>query len=374
MLILISILGCYILLIGILWIGILKVPTSHTSSHKTTTRFSIVIPFRNEVQELPNLLSSLLKIEYPKHLFEVFLIDDESSDTSVKIIQKHFENSDFPYQILKNKRVSNSPKKDAILTAINNASFEWIVTTDADCSVHKSWLKTLDSHIQQEQPIMIAAPVTFSKPKTFVEQFQFFDNLSLQGSTMGGFGWNAPFLCNGANLAYLKDAFLEVNGFTGNDTIASGDDHFLLEKLAQKHASSISYLKNTKATVITKYENSWNAIIEQRIRWTSKSKHYKKASTKAIGLLVFLMNFSLVVAFVLSLLKLVHWDVFLYLVSQKLFVDFILIFFSAMSLKKSINILHYITTGLCYPWISCWIVFKSFVGKFKWKGREFKTV
>ena len=54
--------------------------------------------------------------------------------------------------------------------------------------------------------------------------------MSLQGSTVGGFGIGHPFLCNGANLAYKKHHFIQLNGFKGNDTIASGDDIFLFEK------------------------------------------------------------------------------------------------------------------------------------------------
>jgi hypothetical protein len=37
-------------------------------------------------------------------------------------------------------------------------------------------------------------------------------------------------LCNGANLAYKKTVFTELNGFQGNENIASGDDIFLFEK------------------------------------------------------------------------------------------------------------------------------------------------
>jgi hypothetical protein len=31
-------------------------------------------------------------------------------------------------------------------------------------------------------------------------------------------------MCNGANLAYTKTLFQELNGFDGNEKIASGDD------------------------------------------------------------------------------------------------------------------------------------------------------
>jgi hypothetical protein len=52
---------------------------------------------------------------------------------------------------------------------------------------------------------------------------------SLQGATIGSFGIGKGFMCNGAN-SLQKSLFQELNGFQGNDTIASGDDVFLLQK------------------------------------------------------------------------------------------------------------------------------------------------
>jgi hypothetical protein len=65
--------------------------------------------------------------------------------------------------------------------------------------------------------------------KTASHHFQQLDLVSLQGATIGSFGIGKGFMCNGANLAYKKSLFQELNGFR-NDTIASGDDVFLLQK------------------------------------------------------------------------------------------------------------------------------------------------
>jgi hypothetical protein len=62
-----------------------------------------------------------------------------------------------------------------------------------------------------------------------LHHFQQLDIASLQGATIGSFGINKGFMCNGANFVY-QILFQELNGFHGNDTIASGDDVFLLQK------------------------------------------------------------------------------------------------------------------------------------------------
>ena len=77
---------------------------------------------------------------------------------------------------------------------------------------------------------MVASGVCYVPKKDFLSAFQNLDFLSLQGATIGSFGINQPFMCNGANFAYSKQFFKELNGFQGNETIASGDDVFLLQR------------------------------------------------------------------------------------------------------------------------------------------------
>ena len=70
------------------------------------TKFSIVIPFRNEAENLNNLLKSLYKLNYPKHLFEIICVDDDSSVDSVKIITNFkTNNASLNITIITNKRI-----------------------------------------------------------------------------------------------------------------------------------------------------------------------------------------------------------------------------------------------------------------------------
>ncbi len=41
---------------------------------------SVIIAARNEEQNIPTLLQSLYDQQYPKHLYEVIIIDDHSTD------------------------------------------------------------------------------------------------------------------------------------------------------------------------------------------------------------------------------------------------------------------------------------------------------
>ena len=226
----------YLCFMGSFIVGFHKIPEFKYQNSEEKTAFSILIPFRNEAKNLEKLIDSIIELNYPKELFEVIFIDDASEDDSIEIIKNRFSanpNSTINFKIISNERKTKSPKKDAISLAIYKAKYDWMVTTDADCQLPTFWLDSFNDFIQKNNTQFIAAPVKYNHDNTFLYRFQILDMLSLQGATIGGFGLKKPFLCNGANLAYRKDTFIEVNGFNGNGNIASGDDIFLLEKITK---------------------------------------------------------------------------------------------------------------------------------------------
>ncbi|WP_299064502.1 glycosyltransferase [uncultured Polaribacter sp.] len=381
----------YAILIISLTIGFKRVAEFKGNNNQNKTSFSVIIPFRNEAENLPNLLASIFKLNYPKELVEFILVDDASTDNSVTVIdnfvfsnqkkgetlqeQQIFDTisqkneiTQTDIRILKNKRTSNSPKKDAITTAITVSKNNWIVTTDADCLLPKNWLKTFNNFIQENNPKMIVAPVNYKVEDTFLEQFQLLDFMSLQGTTIGGFGIKFPFLCNGANFGYKKEEFLQLNGFEGNNNIASGDDIFLFEKFIKADKKSVRYLKSKEAIVTTFPVKSWLSLIHQRTRWAAKTSSFSSLKVKFIGLLILLTNVlvvyylwiaSIEIMFVPFVVKLMV-DVLLFLPTSEFFNH------------KKVFLKWYVLASLVYPFFSVFIIFKSFFFKYDWKGRRFK--
>ncbi|MET2985983.1 glycosyltransferase [Aureibaculum conchae] len=364
---------CYGVLIITLGIGFNKVKEFTPSVEIPKTKFSIIIPFRNEENNLTELLNSLSLLNYPKELFEILMIDDDSDDDSIKIIElSKTRYPNLPILILENLRESTSPKKDAIETAINKAQFDWIITTDADCIVPKNWLQTFDAFIQTHQPKLVATPVTYIVGNSFLEQFQLFDFLSLQAATIGGFGLNKPFLCNGANLCYQKSVYFEVNGFEGNAHIASGDDIFLMEKIKNKFPNGVQFLKSKDALVYTKPQPTLKSLISQRVRWAAKTSSVKTTFTKLVGVIVFIINFLLVLTVFMVLAKLVLWQHLLLLFMVKLVLDLSLLLKVFFLFKQPFNVPLYLLSSLCYPFFSMFVIALSFNKGFRWKGRSFK--
>lgn len=383
----------YLLVIGALNYGFDKVQDFKLQDLPAKTKFSIVIPFRNEAENLPRLLNSIANLNYPQGLFEVILVDDDSEDDSILNIEKFISGKSVDVvntahqpvrhsgygriedniRVIKTNRTSNSPKKDAITTAIKTANFDWIITTDADCVLPRYWLDTFDEFIQIHNPNGVVAPVSYHGRNSFLNRFQVLDFLSLQGATIGGFGLKTPFLCNGANFGYRKSVFCSVNGFEGNLNIASGDDIFLLEKLLKQDVGNVHYLKSKHAIVTTDPAKSLNHLIEQRIRWASKTSRYNSWFAKLVGLIVLLGNLvglALVFSVVFNLIDL---KIAIALFVIKFSIDFLLLFKTSRFFKQESVLLSYLLSSLIYPFFSVGVAVLSLFKSYKWKGRTFSS-
>ena len=367
---------CYAVLITSLAIGFVKMTEFKPEKTVAKTRFSVIIPFRNEAENLPQLLKSIRDLAYPKALVEFILVNDNSTDSSVKTVKEVLDTivpknkiSLTNIHIINNIRSSNSPKKDAILTAISVAKNNWVLTTDADCVLPKKWLLTLDNFIQKNKPEMVVAPVNYSVKNSFLEQFQLLDFMSLQGTTIGGFGIDFPFLCNGANLAYKKETFLKLNGFEGNNTIASGDDIFLFEKFLAADKKGVQFLKSKDAMVSTFPVKTVSNLIQQRVRWASKTSNIKSFVVKGIGILVFLTNLSVI--FSLFLLHNI-WTLLLPLL-LKIIIDLFLFMPTMRFYNPKKSFLKWVVcSSILYPFFNVLVVVRSLFSTYNWKGRKFK--
>ncbi len=358
------ILAIYILSIALLIYGFSRIKKHQNSNLDPKTSFTIIVPFRNEEENLPNLLASFSKLNYPNDLFKVILVDDSSNEKfQILNFTSHISQID-------NIRVSNSPKKDAITTAMQYVKSDWVITTDADCIVPNNWLLSFDNYIQKNKVSMLAGAVSYVCQNSFLDHFQQLDLTSLQGATIGSFGVKKAFMCNGANFAYTKSLFEKVNGFSGNNKIASGDDVFLLQKAVGLFPKEVHYLKAQEAIVLTKPTEDWKSLFHQRVRWASKTSSYESTFGKFLGLIVFFGNLSFVVGFVFLLFRIWSWQLLIFYIAVKFFIDFILLYKTNQFLTKT-KLKYLILSSLFYPFFSTSVALYSLFGAYEWKDRRF---
>jgi len=365
----------YLLLINIYLIWFRKLKIFQPLPARPSTTFTVIIPARNEEKNIETCLRSILQNNYPKELFEIIVADDFSIDSTPEIIrQLQTAFSNIKLLSLKNLITENinSYKKRAIELAIEQSRYEWIITTDADCIVPRNWLSLFDAYIQKSKPVFVAAPVMFTYHHSFLSMFQSLDFLSLQGITAASVSAGIHSMCNGANLAYNKKVFYEVEGFKNADHIASGDDMLLMHKIKMKHPLSIGYLFSNEAIVTTAPMPDWRSFLNQRIRWASKATSYKDKRVFSVLLLVYFTNLFLCLLFIACFFKPELFLIWLLFILTKALFELPFMysvsgFFSLQKLMPWFVIMQ--PFHIIYTVVSGWL---GKFGTYKWKGREVK--
>ena len=332
-----------------------------------TPKVSIVIAMRNEESEIKRLISVLKKQIYPTDFLEIILVNDHSTDATLDLLEK---------AEMDNLQIINMPdgefgKKNAISKAIQVAKGEVILASDADCSFTPNWVRTMVAYFADEQIKLVSGPVGFHKQKGIFQSLQALEFASLIGSGAGAIGMGNAIFCNGANMAYRKAVFLEVNNFE-SDKAVSGDDVFLLHSVKSKYPKAIAFAKNENAIVTTEGVQAIKGFINQRKRWTAKSSGYKDWASIYTSFLVLFTNVIGVILLVLSLFDFTYLNYFLYYFALKFLADLYLLlpvlsFFNRKDLTKWILPFEFIYS--CYIVL---IVILSFTNTFEWKGRIHK--
>ena len=341
---------------------------SRTTDRPGTT-VSVIIPARNESGTIERCLQGLLTQDYSSGDWEIIVVDDQSQDDTAAIILR----MDHPR--IKRLRIADGEpggKKAALARGIEHARGDLILTTDADCVHPVSWIRTMAAYQALTGVQFIAAPVRIADTHTGVGIFQSLDFLSLQGITGAAVhsGWLQ--MSNGANLGFTKAAFAAVNGYTGIDRIATGDDMLLMEKIAVRYPGQVGYCFSPDALVTTDPVDSWRAFFQQRIRWASKAVQYRNPRMLPVLFLVYLVNLLLLLAGILSLFRPEGGLAWLGLMAWKTFVELLFLWPVAGFFGQRALLAWF---PLAQPFHLLYTVIAGFFGQvrqYQWKGRTLR--
>jgi poly-beta-1,6-N-acetyl-D-glucosamine synthase len=328
--------------------------TRYFNSNTDTSQFNsiaVIVVCKNEEKKLPSLLHHLQK--QTNRNFELVVINDHSTDGTARIAKN--VNQHFPIYTFVDAIASG--KKSALKQAINATQAELIVTIDADCIPPVQWLDVIVSYYLTHKPDLIIGPVRFLSNNSFWQNLQQLEFLSLVASTAGAAGAKMPIMCNGANLAFKREAWLEAQHHL-KDNIASGDDMFLLQRLKQL-GKKIAFLKSSQAIVDTYPSKSIKEFLNQRVRWAGKSLSYTDSFTIFVASTVFAVAsyqvISLIMTFVYTSL-IIYWFAFFL---TKLSID--TFFLTRVAYCFGINRFKVFNVSLSLSFIYPFYIFFSFV-------------
>lgn len=332
--------------------------------------FSVILPVRNEAQNIVALINDLMGQEYPKELFEIIVVDDWSEDGTLQLANTCLKSSAINYQVISLKEQGGSGKKQAISCAVAHAKNEIILATDGDCRVGSEWISSYANCYSTDETVMVTGPVKMQHEDLFT-RLQTLEFAGLIGIGAASLHSGNPGMCNGANLSYRKAVFEAVKGYEGNSHVASGDDEFLLQKVYRAYPGQVRFLKDQRAVVSTPAKSTFGAFINQRIRWSSKWKFHSSFFIKLMALVVFFQYASVILGAILAIL---HPDQGIWF-GLIFGLRWLVLSFFIAPIAKFFEIrqapAHALLIEIIYPIIVLFLGIASIFGHYSWKGRRY---
>jgi cellulose synthase/poly-beta-1,6-N-acetylglucosamine synthase-like glycosyltransferase len=243
---------------------------------------SFIIACRNEISNLPTLLESIENQSFKPS--EVIFVDDNSTDETYNFLLNYSQKYNY-IKVIKN---TGKGKKSALIEASKIAQSEYLIFTDADCTLNKDYLYLAHQYLSNHNSDMLLGAVDIIDEKGVFNIIEKIEFASLQAITAYTALIKNPIMCNGANLIVRRTKYLQYIDKI-NKNIASGDDMFMLHAF-KKNRESINYLYDANYIVKTKGTNSLKKFLLQRTRWAAKSINYTDLPTIFTAILVVLIN------------------------------------------------------------------------------------
>lgn len=370
-LIVLSIIYCLYLIL--LFFGLFRLKKVKNDFQYTV---SIIVPARNEEDNIANCLSALVSQEYPEDKYEIIVVDDRSEDGTPEVVSSFIAQ----HNNIRLIRVTDpppeiSPRKNALNLGVKNSSGEIVFSTDADCRPKPTWIPGMIRHFDQDVGLVAGfSPIERDQNESPLwEKLLSLDSLALASLSAGGIGLGIGLICPGRNLAYRREVYEQIGGFGKTGRVVSGDYTLLLQSVIKDTDWKVGYASSEETHVPTNLPSGIEDFINQRRRHASTGLHYPKWLTLPL-ISVYIYSLLLLVTVPVSLINLHEFSIPLFSLGVKALFEFLLILKGAYLLGKP-DLLRYFPLGeiLHIPYVVVFGAWGSF-GKFWWKERRHRSL
>ncbi len=338
---------------------------NHVKKKDWIPKGSVLVAARNEELDLPVLLRSFDKLDYPQDKIEFLIADDQSKDHTAQIIeewvQKGVNRRLISIQSDQRNLFQKNGKANALAILSQVASGEFFFFTDADCEVPPSWIKEGINCFDENTGLVLG--ITQVKSHNLFEKMQEIDWWNTLGIVKSVTDLNLPSTGLGNNMVISRKAYSESGGF--EKIPFSMTEDLEISKAISRHDYKIKHQVSDNFLVKTKAEKDWNSLLKQRKRWMAGAMTLSVPWKILLGLQVLfypavlvLMLFSLKVGLLIFGFK-VLWQSF---------------FLSSFSKKagRKISGLHLMLFEFYQIWnLSLTILYYFWPGQIEWKARKY---
>lgn len=331
---------------------------------------SIIIAARNEENNIATTLTSLIQLEYPIDKYEIIVVDDNSEDKTVEIVEEIRQKHNQLKLIQMTKRIANlNGKASAIHTAMNKARGAIIFVTDADCRVPSTWIRAHLSHYTSETSMVggFTLLTEKDKPSNLFSRVQSLEWLFVTAVGSGYSGLGIPLSIFGNNMSFRKDTYDGTGGFP-KIGFSLVEDYALMNAIRKQIRSKIRLQPDPKMIVQTNSLSSLKQFYIQRKRWAIGSRSFSLWS-KFILLLGIIGK---VIPLILIIMQL-YLSALLILFAV-LFLDFFILLFAVAFLQRKDQIRSFVLYELFVMIYTLMLIpFFLFSRSVAWKDRNYQT-
>ncbi len=220
---------------------------------------SVMVAMRNEEENVDRCLNALRNLDYPAGKLEILIGDDDSTDRTGELLQKHAEVDQRIRIVSVTGEMGLARGKANVLAhLIKVARGRLYLITDADVSCNSAWAKTMVAELPAEAGIVNGLTGVSGNI------FQHYEWLQAQGM-LHVLQQFMPITGIGNNMMVTKEAYDSTGGF---ETISFSvtEDFALTRAVLKNNFLLFSRLcSDTCGTTLAK--NGWGSLLQQRKRW-----------------------------------------------------------------------------------------------------------
>jgi poly-beta-1,6-N-acetyl-D-glucosamine synthase len=234
---------------------------------------TVIVAVRDGEHTISACLQSIAAQNYPCQLLEIIVVDDHSKDDTLRSLQAMQKSIGF--RLLRHLTSSGfkSSKKAALELAIAQANGEILLFTDADCEPPLQWVRKM-VFCFTPQVGLVAGFSPQTSAHLWWNGFLLCDSAAAAFVAAGTIGWGKGVTCTGRNLAYRKQAFEDVGGFSALPDSLSGDDDFMLQRITAHPKWQVRYALDAETVVPAQGPQKLSLFLRQKQRHLSAGRSY----------------------------------------------------------------------------------------------------
>jgi 1,2-diacylglycerol 3-beta-glucosyltransferase len=323
---------------------------------------SVLVAARNEAANIGSCLDALLNQNYPKNDFEIWVGDDQSTDSTAAIVRQYEKDYPNVHLLPVTTELTHLKGKANVLAQLaHKATGEYLFITDADMTLVPQWMTVMLNSFSQGTGIITGVTAVLGKGL-----FARLQNAEWLFYTGHGY-YNAlngrPVTAMGNNMAVTTEAYRQTGGYE-NIPFSVTEDYELYRQVVKRGYAFRSLLEKD-VLGFTHPIATIGGLIQQRRRWFTGALQLPKFLVAGLVILWVYLPIILITALFLG------WWVgaALFLLKWLFDIFFLLKIYRKLGLKPDIATAVYTPFSMIGNPIL--LILQLIPGPVRWKGRKY---